>query len=107
MRAALAASARVVAVFPGQGSQTVGMGRALAAAFPLARHVFDEVDDALQRPLSRIMFDGPEVRVSAGLLRPRGGVRRVFSGVSCRVVVALTCEAANHRSVDPVGGALV
>ncbi len=47
-------------VFPGQGSQAVGMGRGLAAAFPAARRLFDEVDDALSQPLSRLMFDGPE-----------------------------------------------
>ncbi len=47
-------------VFPGQGSQAVGMGRDLAAAFPAARRLFDEVDDALSQPLSRLMFGGPE-----------------------------------------------
>jgi len=47
-------------VFPGQGSQAVGMGRALAEAFPVARHVFEEVDDALKQKLSRLMFEGPE-----------------------------------------------
>jgi [acyl-carrier-protein] S-malonyltransferase len=46
-------------VFPGQGSQAVGMGKALAAAFPQARAVLDEVDDALSRKLSRLMFEGP------------------------------------------------
>ena len=46
-------------VFPGQGSQAVGMGRELAAAFPAARHLFQEVDDALGQHLSRLMFDGP------------------------------------------------
>lgn len=46
-------------VFPGQGSQSVGMGRALAEAFPSAREVFEEVDDALQRRLSKIMWEGP------------------------------------------------
>lgn len=46
--------------FPGQGSQAVGMGRDLAEAFPEARAVFDEVDDALGARLSAIMFDGPE-----------------------------------------------
>lgn len=46
-------------VFPGQGSQSVGMGKALAAASPAARLVFEEVDDALGQPLSRMMFDGP------------------------------------------------
>jgi [acyl-carrier-protein] S-malonyltransferase len=45
--------------FPGQGSQGVGMGRALADAFPEARAVFDEVDDALGEKLSTIIFDGP------------------------------------------------
>lgn len=47
-------------VFPGQGSQFVGMGKDLAEAFPLAREVFQEVDDALSQPLSKIMFDGPD-----------------------------------------------
>jgi len=46
--------------FPGQGSQSVGMGRDLADAFPEAQAVFDEVDDALGEKLSRIMWDGPE-----------------------------------------------
>jgi [acyl-carrier-protein] S-malonyltransferase len=47
-------------VFPGQGSQAVGMGRDLAAAFPVARHTLEEVDDALKQKLSRLMFEGPE-----------------------------------------------
>jgi [acyl-carrier-protein] S-malonyltransferase len=47
-------------VFPGQGSQAVGMGQALAAAFPAAREVFEEVDDALGERLSRLMAEGPE-----------------------------------------------
>ncbi len=46
-------------VFPGQGSQEVGMGLALADAFPAAKLVFEEVDDALEHRLSRIMFEGP------------------------------------------------
>ena len=45
--------------FPGQGSQTVGMGKDLAAAFPEALAVFDEVDEALGQKLSLIMFEGP------------------------------------------------
>jgi [acyl-carrier-protein] S-malonyltransferase len=47
-------------IFPGQGSQAVGMGKALADASGVARLVFEEVDDALGRNLSRLMFDGPE-----------------------------------------------
>jgi len=47
-------------VFPGQGSQDVGMGRDLAASYPAARAVFDEVDEALGEKLSAVMFDGPK-----------------------------------------------
>jgi [acyl-carrier-protein] S-malonyltransferase len=47
-------------VFPGQGSQHAGMGRDLAAAFPAARAVFDEVDAALDEKLSTLCFEGPE-----------------------------------------------
>ncbi|MEM7225257.1 MAG: ACP S-malonyltransferase [Pseudomonadota bacterium] len=47
-------------VFPGQGSQAVGMGANLADAFSTARLVFEEVDDALGQNLSRLMFQGPD-----------------------------------------------
>jgi [acyl-carrier-protein] S-malonyltransferase len=47
-------------IFPGQGSQAVGMGQALAQAFPAARIVFEEVDDALNQKLSKLIFEGPE-----------------------------------------------
>jgi len=46
-------------VFPGQGSQAPGMGRDLAAAFPAAKEVFQEVDEALKQRLSTLMFEGP------------------------------------------------
>jgi len=46
-------------LFPGQGSQSVGMGRDLAAAFAGAREVFDEVDETLKQRLSKLMFEGP------------------------------------------------
>jgi [acyl-carrier-protein] S-malonyltransferase len=49
----------VAFVFPGQGSQAVGMGAELAKAYALARAVFDEVDAALDQKLSAIMFEGP------------------------------------------------
>lgn len=47
-------------IFPGQGSQAVGMGKVLAEAFLPAREVFQEVDDALSQKLSQIMWEGPE-----------------------------------------------
>jgi [acyl-carrier-protein] S-malonyltransferase len=47
-------------IFPGQGSQAVGMGKALADTFAAAREVFQEVDDALNQKLSRLMWEGPE-----------------------------------------------
>src|SRR3954466_4342271 len=50
----------VAFTFPGQGSQTVGMGQALAQAFPAARAVFDEVDAALGQALTAVMWEGPE-----------------------------------------------
>lgn len=46
-------------IFPGQGSQSVGMGKDLADRFSVARHVFDEVDEALGQKLSTIMWEGP------------------------------------------------
>ena len=47
-------------IFPGQGSQSVGMGKALADASPTAREVFQEVDDALGQKLFQLMSEGPE-----------------------------------------------
>ena len=47
-------------VFPGQGSQAVGMGKDLADTFSVARELFQEVDDALDQGLSGLMFEGPE-----------------------------------------------
>src|SRR5262245_15931139 len=47
-------------VFPGQGAQSAGMGREVAEKFPIARAVFQETDAALDFPLSRLCFEGPE-----------------------------------------------
>ena len=51
-------------VFPGQGSQSVGMGKALADNFPVARRVFDEVDEALGEKLTTTMWEGPADRLT-------------------------------------------
>jgi len=54
----------IAALFPGQGSQKVGMGRALADAFPICRDTFNEADAALGETLSRICFEGPEAELT-------------------------------------------
>jgi [acyl-carrier-protein] S-malonyltransferase len=51
-------------LFPGQGSQAVGMGQALASAFHEASQVFDEADAALGEPLSDLIFNGPDERLT-------------------------------------------
>lgn len=50
----------VAFLFPGQGSQTVGMGKELAAMYPVAQHTFDEADEALGFKISQLCFEGPE-----------------------------------------------
>ena len=54
----------VAFIFPGQGSQTVGMGKALADTFGSARDVFEEVDAALGESLTRIIWEGPPDRLT-------------------------------------------
>jgi [acyl-carrier-protein] S-malonyltransferase len=50
-------------IFPGQGSQKVGMGKVLADSFPVCRETFEEADEALGEPISRLCFDGPDDRL--------------------------------------------
>ncbi len=51
-------------IFPGQGSQKVGMGKALAEAYPICRATFEEADTALGEPLSRLCFEGPDEQLT-------------------------------------------
>ena len=74
-------------VFPGQGSQEVGMGQALGDAFPVARAVFDEVDEALGEKLSDLMRDGP-----AGELTLTQNAQPALMAVSMAVVRVLESE---------------
>src|SRR3546814_15319372 len=74
-------------VFPGQGSQAVGMGQALAEAFAVARHTFQEVDDALEQKLSHLMFHGPEDE-----LRLTANAQPALMAVSLAVVRVLERE---------------
>ncbi len=81
-------------VFPGQGSQAVGMGQELAEVFPVARQVFEEVDDALESNLSRLMFQGPEED-----LRLTENAQPALMAVSLAVVRVLESEG-NLRLKD-------
>ncbi|GBR52989.1 malonyl CoA-ACP transacylase [Neokomagataea thailandica NBRC 106555] len=74
-------------VFPGQGSQSVGMGQALYDAFPVARAVFQEVDDALGEHLSRLMFEG-----DADVLTQTENAQPALFAVSLAAVRALEAE---------------
>ena len=75
-------------VFPGQGSQAVGMGRALADAFPAAREVFARVDEALGQSLSRVIFEGPEAELTL-----TANAQPALMATSLAVVRALESEA--------------
>ena len=89
-------------VFPGQGSQAVGMGQALAEAFPVARHTLQEVDDALEQHLSRLMFEGPEeeLRLTANaqpaLMAASLAALRVFEQEGGRPLAERAAFVAGH-----------
>ncbi len=75
-------------IFPGQGSQTVGMGKALAEAFPQARAIFSEVDDALGQNLSALMFEGPQAELTL-----TANAQPALFAVSLAVIKVLEAEA--------------
>src|SRR3984893_8324479 len=54
------ATQKIAFIFPGQGSQAVGMGKDLAEKYPVARRTFEEADEALGYKLSQVCFEGPE-----------------------------------------------
>ena len=85
----------VAFVFPGQGSQAVGMGRALVEAFPLARAVFDEVDAALGQSLSTLVFEGPEAELTL-----TANAQPALMAVSLAVTRVLEAEAGLDLSRD-------
>jgi [acyl-carrier-protein] S-malonyltransferase len=82
-------------IFPGQGSQSVGMGKALAAAFAPARRVFEEVDDALGEQLSHIIFEGP-----ADALTLTENAQPALMAVSLAVLRVLETEAGVDLARD-------
>src|SRR5476651_1750648 len=79
----------VAFVFPGQGSQTVGMGKALAEHFAAARQVFTEVDEALRAKLSTIIFEGP-----ADSLTLTENAQPALMAVSLAIIQILESEAS-------------
>ncbi|WP_275790129.1 ACP S-malonyltransferase [Pararhizobium gei] len=87
--------------FPGQGSQTLGMGRDLAEAFPEAAAVFAEVDDALGEKLSDIMWNGPEealtltVNTQPALMAVSIAVLRVLEAKGLDVKSKVSCMAGH------------
>lgn len=88
-------------VFPGQGSQSLGMGRALAEAFAPAREVLEEIDDALGQKLSTLMFEGP-----AETLTLTENAQPALLAVSLAVMRTLAREASFDlaRHADYVAG---
>src|ERR1044071_7429522 len=82
-------------VFPGQGSQSVGMGKALAEAFAPARAVFEEVDDALGEKLSGVIWEGP-----AEALTMTENTQPALMAVSLAVVRVLETEAGLDLARD-------
>ncbi len=86
-------------VFPGQGAQVIGMGKALAEAYPAARAVFDEVDAALGEPLSRMIWEG-----EAETLTLTQNAQPALMATSMAVVRALETEGISIGTAAYVAG---
>src|SRR5262249_24011514 len=81
-------------VFPGQGSQAVGMGRDLYERYDAAREIFDAADEALGFPLSRICFEGPEEEL-----------KQTINTQPAIMTASIACFAAAYGRLDDVKGA--
>ncbi len=86
-------------VFPGQGAQAVGMGRALAEAYPVARAVFDEVDEALGQKLSALIWEG-----TAADLTLTANAQPALMATSIAAMRALQAEGVEVGSAAFVAG---
>lgn len=76
-------------LFPGQGSQEVGMGKDLYTHSPAARKIFDEIDTALTRPLTKLMFEGPDEEL-----------RQTINAQPAIMAVSLACIKAMEEQLD-------
>src|ERR1019366_1498608 len=81
-------------VFPGQGSQYAGMGKDVAAAFPAARRVFDDIDAALAFPISQLCFEGPDDQ-----LKLTENTQPAILAVSSAIHAVLEERGATRRDV--------
>ncbi len=86
-------------VFPGQGAQTIGMGKALAEAYPAAKAVFDEVDDALGEKLSALIWEGEQ-----DALTLTQNAQPALMATSLAAMRALEAEGVTLESVAFVAG---
>ena len=86
-------------VFPGQGAQTIGMGRALAEAYPAARAVFDEVDEALGEKLSALIWEGEQ-----DTLTLTQNAQPALMATSLAAMRALEAEGAGVEAAAYVAG---
>ncbi|MDX8352231.1 ACP S-malonyltransferase [Cognatiyoonia sp. IB215182] len=86
-------------VFPGQGAQAIGMGKALADAYPAAKAVFDEVDDALGEPLSKLIWEGELADLTL-----TANAQPALMATSLAVMRALDAEGVKVTSASFVAG---
>ncbi|MGF1550888.1 MAG: ACP S-malonyltransferase [Paracoccaceae bacterium] len=86
-------------IFPGQGAQAVGMGRALAEAYPAAAEVFEAVDDALGERLSAVIWEGPEDRLTL-----TANAQPALMATSLAAVAALATEGVRVADAAFVAG---
>lgn len=86
-------------VFPGQGAQTIGMGQALAANYPVAKAVFDEVDDALGQDLSGLIWEG-----DIGTLTLTANAQPALMATSLAALRALQAEGMALDTASFVAG---
>ncbi|NDH04287.1 MAG: ACP S-malonyltransferase, partial [Marivivens sp.] len=86
-------------VFPGQGAQAIGMGKALADAYPAAKAIFDEVDDALGESLSSLIWDG-----DIETLTLTKNAQPALMATSLAAMRALEAEGVSITAADYVAG---